>query len=127
LHPPASITEIVPPPRFATYTVRVSGSNVAATGNLPTLMVAITWLHPEVTTALQRAPLNTVTVPSPVGGAFTTYTVSVRKSATAASGPPFGPNMPTLAFATTRHPLVRLLLQAAALMTSTTSLFWIGT
>src|SRR5690349_17404412 len=128
LHPAALITEMVLLLRLATYTVVVRGLNTAATGNAPTLIFAITWPQPTVTVALHRAPSNTVTVPAPVGGMLTTYTVSVPVSITAAIGPPpCGPNMPTLARATTRQPALTLLLQSAVLITSTTLLFCSGT
>ena len=62
LHLAALITETLPPPRLATYSVRVAGLMAAATGNLPTLTVATGRPQPRVTRALHRAPFSTDTV-----------------------------------------------------------------
>src|SRR5215470_3652017 len=64
LHAATLTTETLPPPGFATYSVRVAGLMAAATGNFPTLTVATAWPQPLVTAALHRAPLSTETVPS---------------------------------------------------------------
>src|SRR5262245_39313970 len=64
LHAATSTTETLPPPRFATYSVRVAGLRAWATGNFPTLPVARAWPQPRVTWAVDRAPLSTETVPS---------------------------------------------------------------
>ena len=49
LHLVASITETLRPMVLATYTVRVTGSNAAACGSFPILIVASTFPQPLVT------------------------------------------------------------------------------
>src|SRR5215471_1601462 len=108
----ALITDTLPPPRLATYTVRVAELTAIPSGNAPTLTVAKGLLQPRVMRALQVAPSITDTV---LPNWFTVYTVSVRSSMAAMNGP-----LPACARAATRHPEAVLAVQVVVLITSST-------